>query len=34
MDSVSETVDIVDNDGRMITSQIDVTLKEYIAGFN
>ena len=34
VDSVSETVDIVDNNGRIITSQIDVTLKEYIPGFN
>lgn len=30
IESVSESVDVVDNNGRIIASQIDVTLKEYV----
>ena len=30
IESVSESVDVIDNNGRVITTQIDVTLKEYI----
>ena len=30
VDSVSESVDIVDNNGRIIASQIDITLREYV----
>lgn len=30
IESVSESVDAIDNNGRIITTQMDVTLKEYI----
>ena len=30
VDSVSESVDIVDNNGRIIASQIEITLREYV----
>jgi len=34
IESVSESVDVVDNNGRVVTTQIDVTLKEYIPVIN